>query len=161
MVLFFTIVDSIGICDLSYSQLNKFLKDLIHACHHVRPSKFSEVINTQYRIHEASVMSFLFEKSYTVVMFISENKPQISIFSLTSHFRVLVIRALRLECGTEWLLKALLTEAIQWVYAYIYSKQFEITIWIWHCLIRRNIYEQKKTHLNPFIVNGLTSPMSD
>lgn len=49
-------------------------------------------------------------------MFISENKLQISIFSLTSHFRVLVIRALRLECGTEWLLKALLTEAIQWVY---------------------------------------------
>ena len=34
-------------------------------------------------------------------MFISENKLQISIFSLTSHFRVLVIRALRLECGTE------------------------------------------------------------
>lgn len=52
-------------------------------------------------------------------MFISENKLQISIFSLTSHFRVLVIRALRLECGTEWLLKALLREAIQWVYAYI------------------------------------------
>lgn len=49
-------------------------------------------------------------------MFISENKLQISIFSLTSHFRVLVIRALRLKCGTEWLLKALLTEAIQWVY---------------------------------------------
>ena len=58
-------------------------------------------------------MSFLFEKSYTVVMFKSENKPQISIFSLTSHFRVLVVRALRLECGIEWLLKALLTEAIQ------------------------------------------------
>ena len=94
-------------------------------------------------------------------MFISENKLQISIFSLTSHFRVLVIRALRLECGTEWLLKALMIEAIQWVYAYIYSKQFEILIWIWHCLIRRNIYEQKKTHLNPFIVNGLTSLMSD
>lgn len=49
-------------------------------------------------------------------MFISENKLQISIFSLTSLFRVLVIRALRLECGTEWLLKALLTGAIQWVY---------------------------------------------
>ena len=157
-----TIVDSIGIWDLSYSQLNKFLKDLIHACHHVRPSKFSEVINTQYSMHEASVVSFLFEINYTVVMFISENKLQISIFSLTSHFRVLVIRALRLECGTEWLLKALLTEAIQWVYAYIfYSKQFKIIIWIWHCLIRMNIYEQKKTHLNPFMVNGLTSLMSD
>ena len=157
-----TILDWIGIWDLSYSQLNKFLKDLIHTCHHVRPSKFSEVINTQYSMHEASIMSLRLKKIIqSVVMFISENKLQISIFSLTSHFRVLVTRALRLECGTEWLLKALLTEAIQWVYVYIYSKQFEILIWIWHCLIRRNIYEQKKTHLNPFIVNGLTSLMSD
>ena len=60
-----------------------------------------------------------------------ESKLKISIFSLTSHFRVLVIRALRLECGTEWLFKALLTEAIQWVSAYIYSKHFKIIIWIW------------------------------
>ena len=55
--------------------VNKFLKDLIHTCHYVRPSKFTEVINNHYSMHEASISSFVCENNYTVLMFSGRSRP--------------------------------------------------------------------------------------
>ena len=56
--------------------VNKFLKDLTHTCHYVvKPSKFMELINNQYSIYEASILSFVFENHYTVLMLSGRSRP--------------------------------------------------------------------------------------